>query len=197
MARTSVAADQLAAAVIEVPGHVPWDLDTPVLDRLVARLYVDGVLIDEIETRFGFREIRTEGGRVLLNGRPILLRGALDQDIYADTISTPPSRELLDRQVQLAREMGLNMLRCHIKTPDPAYLDAADEAAMPAPCELPSWLTLMLAAAARAEDLLSEMVEAVGDHPSVVVWTIVNEDWGTDLRHSPSDGAGCAAWSSA
>ena len=187
VARTSVAADRLAAAVIEVPGHVPWDLDTPVLYRLVARLHVDGVVIDEIETRFGFREIRTEGGRVLLNGRPILLRGALDQDIYADTISTPPSRELLDRQVQLAREMGLNLLRCHIKTPDPAYLDAADEAGMLLWCELPSWLTLTPASAARAEDLLSEMVEAVGDHPSVVIWTIVNEDWGTDLRHSPSD----------
>ena len=32
------------------------------------------------------------------------------------------------QQVRLAREMGINLLRCHIKVPDPAYLDAADEA---------------------------------------------------------------------
>ena len=186
-AGTLIAAAPLATAELHVPGHLPWDLETPNLYRLVARLRVDGDLVDEIETRFGFREIRTQGGRVVLNGRPILLRGALDQDLYAGTISTPPDRELLDRQLALAREMGLNLLRCHIKTPDPAYLDAADEAGMLLWCELPSWLTMTPASAARAESLLSEMVDGVGDHPSVVIWTIVNEDWGTDLRHSAPD----------
>ncbi len=187
VARSSIAAEPVAVAELQVPRHLPWDLNAPNLYRLVARLHVEGEPVDEIETRFGFREIRTEDGRVLLNGRPILLRGALDQDLYAETISTPPSRELLDRQVRLAREMGLNLLRIHIKTPDPAYLDAADEAGMLLWCELPNWLTLTPASAARAEGLLSEMVEAVADHPSVVIWTIVNEDWGTDLRHSAAD----------
>ncbi len=187
VARALVAAGPLAAAELNVPERLPWDLETPALYRLVARLRVAGRVVDEVETRFGFREIRTEDGRIVLNGRPILLRGALDQDLYAGTISTPPSRELLDRQLALAREMGLNLLRCHIKVPDPAYLDAADEAGMLLWCELPSWLTLTPASAARAETLMSEMVEAIGDHPSVVIWTIVNEDWGTDLRHSARD----------
>jgi hypothetical protein len=186
-ARTSVAAGPVSAAELHVPGHVPWDLHTPALYRLVALLRVDGVVVDEIESRFGFRDIRTEEGRIVLNGRPILLRGALDQDLYAGTISTPPGRELLDRQLRLAREMGLNLLRCHIKSPDPAYLDAADEAGMLLWCELPNWLTLTPASAARAEELLTEMVDAIGDHPSVVIWTIINEDWGTDLRHSARD----------
>ncbi|MEA2652745.1 MAG: hypothetical protein QOI85_2466 [Chloroflexota bacterium] len=187
LARTAVTAEPLSTAELHVPGHQAWDLGTPVLYRLVARLRVEGAVVDEIETRFGFREIRTEDGRIVLNGRPILLRGALDQDLYAGTISTPPSRELLDRQLALAREMGLNLLRCHIKTPDPAYLDAADEAGMLLWCELPNWLTMTPASAARAETLLSEMVEAIGHHPSVVIWTVINEDWGTDLRHSARD----------
>ena len=187
VAVTSLDAAPLAAAELQVPGHLSWDLGTPALYRLVARLRVAGGVVDEIETRFGFREIRTEDGRIVLNGRPVLLRGALDQDLYAGTISTPPSREVLDRQLALAREMGLNLLRCHIKVPDQAYLDAADEAGMLLWCELPSWLTLTSASAARAETLMAEMVEAIGDHPSVVIWTIVNEDWGTDLRHSADD----------
>ena len=82
-------------------------------------------------TRFGFREIHTADGRIWLNGRPIYLLAALDQDFYADTISTPPSRAFLDEQMRLAREMGLNLLRVHIKVPDPAYLEAADEAGHP------------------------------------------------------------------
>ena len=187
VARSSVVAEPLAVAELQIPGHLSWDLGAPNLYRLVARLEVAGALVDEMETRFGFREIRTEDGRVLLNGRPILLRGALDQDLYPGTMSTPPSRELLDRQIRLAQEMGLNLLRCHIKTPDAAYLDAADEAGMLLWCELPNWLTLTPASAARAEELLSEMVEAVGDHPSIVIWTILNEDWGTDLRGSADD----------
>jgi glycosyl hydrolase family 2 len=187
VAGTVMAAKPFAAIRLHVPHRLAWDLDAPNLYRLVARLRVGGRLTDEMVVRFGFREVRTEGGRVLLNGRPILLRGALDQDLYADTISTPPNRDLLDHQLRLAREMGLNLLRCHIKSPDPAYLDAADEAGMLLWCELPSWLTMTLASALRAETLMSELVHAVGDHPSVVIWTIVNEDWGTDLRHSPGD----------
>jgi len=185
--RATIAAAPLATAQLQVPGHLPWNLQTPNLYRLIARLRLDGQVVDELETRFGFREIRTQDGRVFLNGRAILLRGALDQDLYADTISTPPGRDLLDRQLRLAHEMGLNLLRCHIKTPDPAYLDAADEAGMLLWCELPTWLTLTPASAVRADALLSEMVAAIGDHPSVVIWTIVNEDWGTDLRNSSAD----------
>ncbi len=187
VARASAAAAPLAAAMLTVGEPQAWDMETPILYRLVARLRLGETLLDEVEVRFGFREIRTEAGRIVLNGRPILLRGALDQDLFAETISTPPDRACLDRQLRAAKAMGLNLLRCHIKTPDPAYLDAADEAGMLLWCELPNSLVLTPASAARAETLLDEMVEAVGDHPSVVIWTIVNEDWGTDLRHSAAD----------
>lgn len=74
-----------------------WDIGLPSLYRLQARLMADDAVVHEAAVRFGFREIRTAHGRIILNGRPILLRGALDQDVYPDTIATPPSRELLDR----------------------------------------------------------------------------------------------------
>jgi hypothetical protein len=35
--------------------------------------------------------------------------------------------------------------------------------------------------------MLERMVETMGNHPSVIAWTIINEDWGTDLRHSARD----------
>lgn len=174
-------------ATIDVPDRLAWDIGDPNLYRLDASLVRAGTIIDRVGTRFGYRSIGTDAGRITLNGRPIHLRGALDQDVYAGTISTAPSRELLDRQMRLAREMGLNMLRCHIKVPDPDYLDAADEAGMLLWCELPSWLRMSDSAAERAEALLDGLVDVVGDHPSVVIWTVVNEDWGTDLRNSAGD----------
>lgn len=165
-----------------------WDIDQPHLYGARARLVSEaGEPIDEVTARFGMREIRTENGRILLNGRAIYLLAALDQDLYPDTISTPPSRAFLDEQMRLSREMGLNLLRCHIKVPDPAYLDAADEAGILVWCELPNWLRFSRHAGARGRATLEAMVEELGNHPSLVIWTIINEDWGTRLREEARD----------
>jgi hypothetical protein len=169
---------------LAIPSPRLWDIDQPNLYRVEARLDGDR---DAISARFGMREIATRDGRVLLNGRPIYLLGALDQDLYPDTISTPPSRRFLDEQIRLAREMGINLLRCHIKVPDPAYLEAADEAGILVWCELPNWSRFTTASAARGRATLEAMVDALGNHPSIICWTIINEDWGTRLRLEARD----------
>jgi hypothetical protein len=165
-----------------------WDIDQPNLYVATATLRdATDQLIDKVSARFGMREIRTEEGRILLNGRPIYLLGALDQDLYPDTISGPPSRAFLDEQMRRTREAGINLLRCHIKVPDPAYLDAADEAGILVWCELPNWLRFSRRAAERGRETLGAMVETLGNHPSIVIWTIINEDWGTRLRYEARD----------
>ena len=180
-------ADARGEATVEVPSPRLWDVGEPNLYRLEARLLRDGTAFDGVAARFGMRQIETRGGQILLNGRPIYIRGALDQDLYPDTISTPPSREYLDEQLRLAREMGLNLLRCHIKVPDAAYLDAADEAGILLWCELPSWLRFTSRSAARGRETLQAMVQWMANHPSIIIWTIINEDWGTRLRREYRD----------
>jgi hypothetical protein len=172
---------------VAIPDAELWDLDHPVRYRVAASLVEAGRVVDEVADRFGMREIRTEGGRILLNGRPIYLLGSLDQDVYPDTISTPPSRAYLDDQFRLARELGLNLLRCHIKVPDPAYLEAADDAGILLWCEVPNWSTFSSVAAGRGRETLRRMVETMGNHPSVVIWTLINEDWGTQVRYERRD----------
>ncbi len=176
------------ATLVPLPAPVLWDIDQPAL--YTARVSVvgsDGAVIDAVADRFGMREIRTEGGRIILNGRPIFMVGALDQDLYPTTISTPPDRAYLDEQMRLSREMGVNLLRCHIKVPDPAYLDAADDAGILVWCELPNWSTFTSRSASRGRETLQAMVDELGNHPSVIIWTIINEDWGTDVRHEARD----------
>jgi Glycosyl hydrolases family 2, sugar binding domain/Glycosyl hydrolases family 2/Glycosyl hydrolases family 2, TIM barrel domain len=190
-----VATEQVAVGMEQTSGEwslpVPqarlWDIDQPNLYQVRASLMLDGEPADETRARFGMREIATRDGKILLNGRPVYVLGALDQDLYADTISTPPSRELLDRQIRLARELGINLLRCHIKVPDPAYLEAADEAGILVWCELPNWSRFSSAAAIRGRETLAAMVDSLGNHPSIVIWTIINEDWGTQLRYEARD----------
>jgi hypothetical protein len=172
---------------LSIPEPRLWDIDAPNLYRLHVRLLRDGEIVDGLVERFGMRTIEARDGKIWLNGRPLYLSGALDQDVYPATLAVPPDRAYLERQMTLAREVGLNLLRCHIKLPDPAYLDAADEAGLLVWCELPSWSRFTTTAAERGRETLLAAVESAWNHPSVVVWSIINEDWGTNLRHEARD----------
>src|SRR5262249_26259989 len=144
---------------------------------------------------FTFRD-----GQFLLNGKPVFLLSALDQDLYPNTIYSVPSEEFLRDQFHKARELGLNSLRCHIKAPDPRYLDLADELGLLIWAEIPSgrtfWpkgtlprqrLAIPPQLKARVDQTLAAMIERDYNHPSLVIWTLVNEDWGTALPFSAAD----------
>jgi hypothetical protein len=205
--RVNIGSDSAEAAVgaddgeVVVPVQVTsikyWTPDTPIL--YTAEVQLGG---DSVSTRFGFREITTRDGKILLNGQPFYLLCALDQDLYPDTIYTVPSDEFLRDQFTKAKQLGLNSLRCHIKPPDPRYLDLADEIGLLIWSEIPSWRTFHAiksthpaalylddAVKARARAILVDMIARDYNHPSLMIWTIVNEDWGTALLLSESDRA--------
>jgi hypothetical protein len=171
---------------IPIPEPMLWDTTHPNLYQLQAVL-LDGnddraQPADTLATHFGMRTIATSHtGHLLLNGQVLYLRGALDQDYYPDLIYTPFSDEELDAQFAKAKHMGLNLLRTHIKITDPRYYDAADRAGILIWTELPNWQDLTEAAKRRAKDTLFGMVERDWNHPSIIIWTIVNENWGVDL----------------
>lgn len=136
--------------------------------------------------RFGFRTFEARGGKFYLNGKAIYLRGALDQDFYPDTIYTPPSLDYLRSEMRQAKALGLNMLRCHIKVPDPRYLQAADEVGVLIWYEIPNWDKLTPNSQRRALDTLRAMAERDWNHPSIVIVSIINESWGANLKE-PAD----------
>ena len=109
-----------------VANPLAWSPSQPNLYELRVSLSTG----DSFECRFGFRSFTTHDGKFYLNGQPIYLRGALDQAFYPDTIYTPPSLDYLRDEMRQAKALGLNLLRCHIKVPDPRYLEAADETGM-------------------------------------------------------------------
>lgn len=98
-----------------------WSTDDP---------YLYEVLIeandDKFKTIFGFRKIeilvRKDGKKVFaLNGKPLLLRGLLDQGYWSDGGMTPPSQEALIFDIKYAKEAGFNLLRKHIKIEHPRF----------------------------------------------------------------------------
>ncbi|HEY8564256.1 MAG TPA: sugar-binding domain-containing protein [Beijerinckiaceae bacterium] len=158
-----------------------WSPDTPNLYAIRAEMLRDGETVDDIADRFGFRTIETRDGKLYLNGEPLYLRAALDQDYYPDTICTVPSVEFLEDQFRKAKELGLNCLRCHIKAADPRYYEVADRIGILIWTELPNGGMATDRSRGRKEKLLKGIVDRDGNHPSIIIWTIINENWGVDL----------------
>ena len=104
-----------------------WSPDDPFLYRIEAVLHpdidVNGTVpckSDAVESYAAFRTVgieRTPDGyaRFFLNGKPLFLRGLLDQGYWPDGLMTAPSDEALVRDIEAARAAGFNMLRKHIK----------------------------------------------------------------------------------
>jgi hypothetical protein len=161
-----------------------WSPETPTLYRVTATLLIDGKPVDVISTTCGFRTIEAHHGRIYLNGKPIYLRGALDQAYYPGTIYTPPSIEFLEDQARKAKALGLNCLRTHIKVEDPRYYEVADRLGLLIWTEIPNWVLLSARTSIRVKETFQQIVERDWNHPSIFAWSLVNEDWGTDLTRN-------------
>jgi Beta-galactosidase/beta-glucuronidase len=164
------------SVTLPISDPILWDIDQPNLYKLSAELGDDS-----LSASFGMRTVGTANGAITLNGRPIYLRGALDQDYYPHGQYTVFSDAELDDQFAKAKKLGLNCIRTHIKITDPRYYDAADRAGILIWTELPNWNLLTPAVKERAKATLTGMVERDWNHPSIIIWTIINENWGTDL----------------
>lgn len=110
---------------LSVPQAKLWSVDTPHLYNLTVT-----VGEDKATQRFGFRwfEVRdVKGDRQLyLNGKRIVLRTAISWSFWPDN-GIAPTDELARRQVQIAKDLGLNMLNFHRAIGQPNVLDYADE----------------------------------------------------------------------
>ena len=169
-----------------------WGPEHPDLYRLRVDI-LRGAVLDRTEHSFGFRSFESRDGQFFLNGEPFYMRAALDQDYYPEGICTPPSIAYIEDQFRKARELGLNMLRTHIKIPDPRYYDAADRMGLLIWTEIPNVATFTDASAERMKATMEGIIARDGNHPSIVIWTLINEDWGTRLCEDPAHRAWLAA----
>ncbi|MBQ3705058.1 MAG: hypothetical protein II888_01260 [Clostridia bacterium] len=186
-------AGQTAAVQAEVPANrtaavkarvacgnaEEWTPDTPVLYMVKAVLEMDGAPADDWIDRIGFREVRTEGNRILLNGKPLRLKGFNRHEEYgAFGLSAPLAGMMQD--LQLMREMGANCVRtCHYPN-DPRFLDLCDETGMLVWEESHArGLDEERMRHPRFMDQLrlstEEMVEQHFNHPSIFIWGCLNE----------------------
>ena len=154
-----------------------WSPETPYLYTAVAVLEED-----RLEKTFGVRWVERKDGRIYLNDEPLFVRGMLDQGFWPQTVYLPPSLEAIEKEIGLAKQMGVNLLRKHIKLEDPRYLEACDRAGMLLWEEPPCFYRYTAEGRARFWREVERMVERDGHHPSIIAWSLYNEEWGLEWR---------------
>jgi hypothetical protein len=165
--------------VMEVPGAVLWSPEVPHLYLLVAQLIDESGYAAQIETHFGLRKIEARGRFVYLNHTPIYLDGILYQPGMA-------TYEEMQQHMKAMKVLGCNLVRVHITGVDPRIYNLADEMGMLLWVEVPSPHSSTSRSRENHRAELLRMLAVMETHPSVVIWSLYNEDWGAqDIATHP------------
>ncbi|RYD29324.1 MAG: glycoside hydrolase family 2, partial [Verrucomicrobiaceae bacterium] len=165
------AGEKFQRVVVELPGARLWSPSHPDLYLLVAQLIDADGNAAQIETQFGLRRIETRGRFVYLNNRPVYLDGILYQPGTA-------TYEEMRRHMHAMKKLGCNLVRIHIAGIDPRICSLADETGLMLWVEVPSPHTSSPRSRENHYAELKRMLALIGSHPSVVIWSLYNEDWG-------------------
>lgn len=183
--------DGTATVKLPIPSPRLWHPADPHLYFVTATLTC-GEDTDTVTSYTGLRSITTEGGNLTLNGERLYLRGVLDQGYWPHTGITAPTGDAFVTDLQIARDFGFNLVRKHLKLEDPRFLFHADQLGLLVWAEPPSTGRFTPAAVDAFEAQIPAMVERDGNHPSIVIWGLYNEEWGLDWD-VPADPAKQAA----
>jgi beta-galactosidase/beta-glucuronidase len=135
---------------------------------------------DVVTAPTGLRRIEVIDNTLVLNGERLYVRGVLDQGYWPGSGITAPSDAAFVTDIELAREAGFTVIRKHLKLEDPRFLFHADRLGMLVWAEPASTGRYSREAAGRFEAQIEPMVRRDGNHPSIVIWGLYNEEWGLD-----------------
>ncbi len=178
---------------------VLWTPEHPYLYEMTVRLGED-----KISSYFGLRTISVEQRdgipRVCLNGEQVFLHGVLDQGYFCDGIYLPAEAAEYERDILRMKELGLNLLRKHIKIEPECFYHYCDIHGMLVMQDMVnsgrySWIgdtalptiglnlkgSGKLGSRRRKEFFRQHMADTIRhlhNHPCVIAYTIFNEGWG-------------------
>jgi beta-mannosidase len=146
----------------------PWSLgDQPMHDVRVV-LTVDGVVSHEHTARTGLREISVDDWIVSVNGERLFAKGVNMPPAHLDLAGT--SAAVIARDVALAREAGLDLIRAKGHIAPPEFYAAADRVGMLVWQDFPMYGRYGRPARRQAVEQARAAVDALGHHPSIMMW---------------------------
>ena len=162
----------------------PWTAETPNLYNLYVYLKQGDKVLEVVPLRVGFRHIEIKGGQLLVNGQPILIKGADRHELDPDG-GYIVSMERMIQDIKIMKQLNINAVRtCHYPD-DPRWYDLCDEYGLYVTAEANLESHGMgygdgtLAKRADFEKMHLERNEAnvksFKNHPSIIVWSLGNE----------------------
>ena len=160
---------------------IPWSPERPHLYHLVVvSKPAVAHLASSDDTTFGFRQIEARGSHLLLNGKPLLLRGINRHSFYPGVGMTVAREQTLQDFVNI-KALGANFVRlAHYSQPKETY-EECDRLGLLVWTEVPVWQTdaNVLLDPGIWTDYLQPMLRASvkehWNHPSVIIWSVANE----------------------
>jgi beta-galactosidase/beta-glucuronidase len=181
------------AVEIPIPDQRLWSPDDPYLYDLEVRHVRGTAELDVMQGYFGMRKISVgpdELGvtRLLLNNEFVFQSGPLDQGYWPDGLYTAPTEQAMVYDLHVLKDMGFNMLRKHVKVEPRTFYAACDQLGLLVWQDMPnanipltergSDVPTDPEATEQFEAELARVIEALRNHPSIVMWVPFNEGWG-------------------
>ncbi|MFH0965160.1 MAG: glycoside hydrolase family 2 TIM barrel-domain containing protein [Planctomycetota bacterium] len=166
--------DRRVKREIVIPGCIPWSDASPQLYDVSVQLGDDGLSV-----RTGVRQVRAEGKNILLNDEPVRLVGVNRHHLHP-TFGNSLPEQLSFSDAKLIRELGCNFVRGAHYPQDRRFLETCDALGLLVWEESLGWNLW----GEEPQDPLfisqclaqtTEMVEASANHPSVIIYGILNE----------------------
>jgi beta-glucuronidase len=165
---------------LKVDGLERWSPDTPKLYKVVLTAGNDS-----INDLIGFRTIETRGTQILLNGKPIFLRGIAIHAEAPYRLGRANTEKDAETLLGWAKELGCNFVRLAHYPHDETMLRAADRMGLMVWSENPVYWALQFEnpkVLAKAGQQLDEEIGTSRNHASIILWSMANETPSTDAR---------------
>jgi beta-galactosidase len=159
---------------IAINDPVLWSLENPYLYTMVTEVMADNVVTDIYKTSFGIRTIRFDTTGFYLNGKNIKIHGTNNHQDHAGVGAAIPDA-LNEFRIKKLKEFGVNAYRCSHNPPTPELLDLCDRLGMLVIDE-----NRLMGVSGYHFDYMKRFMLRDRNHPSVISWSIGNEEWGIE-----------------
>ncbi|GLQ99169.1 beta-galactosidase GalA [Dyella mobilis] len=175
-------------AAADIGNPALWSPDEPHLYTVVVKVVVDNAVRDAESVPFGIRTALFDPDRgFFLNGKPLKIQGTCNHQDHAGVGSALPDR-LQSFRVAVLQGMGCNAVRTSHNMPTPEWVAACDRMGMLMMCE-----TRQMSSNPSGLHQLELMVKRYRNAPSIIIWSIGNEEWALQEGDMAKEGARIAA----
>jgi beta-glucuronidase len=140
---------------------------------------------DKITDRIGFRNIEVNGNKIVLNGRPIFLKGINIHEENPYTGSRATCKDDDKILLEWAKELGCNMVRLAHYPHNEDMVRMAEEMGLMVWSEIPVYQNIDFnnpGTVATMNHMLKEMITRDKNRCGIIVWSVSNETWSSTAR---------------